>query len=160
MNGTPPLRLGIYRGNGLGIDFSKTFYEQAGLPYAVRFEKCPIKEAAKKVPQVTPLFPNHRKIFLHDDAPRGFPITRLVPNGEDAFRPKPEEKHLSILRYAEAIQEALEIHVIDSAFFWLVNALLSGTPLKARLYFHAYVRWPHGTFFRYENRLPWEYIYP
>ena len=109
MNGASPIRLGIY-GDRLGKDFTRTFYEQAGVAYAIRFEKCPIKEAAKKVPQVTPLFPNERKIFLHDDAPRGFPITRLVPNGEEAFRPKPEEKHLSILRYAEAIREAVADH--------------------------------------------------
>jgi hypothetical protein len=161
LNGTAPIRLGIYRDLRVVMpDFSQTFYKDARIPYVTRFEKCPIKEAAKLVRQVPPVFPNERKIFLHDDPRRNFRITRLVPNGEITFRPKPEESHLSVLRYARAIYEAREIHVIDSAFFWLVNALLTGSEVKAKLYFHAYVRWPHDRHFRYESRIPWEYLLP
>jgi hypothetical protein len=157
MNGATPIRAGIYKGR-LMEDFSKTFYRDTNVPYSVRFEKCPIKEAAKLVKQVEPVFPNERKIFLHDDPSRNFRIKRLIPTGEMTFRPNPHESHLSCLRYADVIRAAKEIHVIDSGFFWLVNALLVGEPITAQLFFHCYPRWPHHKGFRYETRLPWQYL--
>jgi hypothetical protein len=50
---------------------------------------------------------------------------------------------------------AYEIHVIDSAFFHLINSLPA---LGARLYLHQYPRWPRPINFRYPSHLPWNYI--
>jgi hypothetical protein len=156
-----PIRTGIYLRPDDHPDFSRCLYSNIGVPWEVRYRCDPLSKAAESVLQVEPAFPNERKIFLHDDPRRAYRITRLVPDGEITFRPNPDERHLSVLRYAKAIYAAKEVHVIDSAFYWLVDSLLTGTEsgkLPA-LYLHAYVRWPRSKSVRYGSRLPWKYLF-
>jgi hypothetical protein len=159
--GVEPIRTGIYLRPDDSPDFSVCLYRNIGVPWEIRYSHDPIRQAAESVPQVEPVFPNERKIFLHDDPRRNFRIARLCPNGEITFRPNPDERHLSVLRYAKAIYAAREVHVIDSAFYWLVDALLTGTaPEKLpALYLHNYVRWPRPAGVRYGSRLPWKYLF-
>jgi hypothetical protein len=44
--------------------------------------------------------------------------------------------------------------VIDSAFFWLADAL----PVTGRLYLHRYARWQRPQDFRYETFRHWNYV--
>jgi hypothetical protein len=146
---TNQIRLGNYSGRGTGWDFTQSFYEHAQVPYEARWDKCPIREAAKG-------FADHgcgAKVFIHDDPQRGFNIRR---NGIlDACVAGRETIGSSMLTYAETIESADEVHVIDSSFFWLVNAL---NP-KGKLYLHCYARWPRPNYFRYQSRQEWEYLF-
>jgi hypothetical protein len=157
MDGATPFRSGIYAGIGIDQDFSQSFYKHLNVPYAARWDACPLGEAWKRVDQLT--LPDggwpggSRKIFLHDDPARGFVIHKLI-NRLEAFQPEFSDWSQSILRYVGLILEADEIHVIDSAFFHLVNTFIP----RAKLFLHQYPRWPRPIGFRYPTRLNWRYV--
>ena len=150
------IRLGIYAGRGISWNFAHDFFNHAGIPYEAKWRSCPIPHVWKKVPQIEvteqPLN-GQRRIFVHDDLARGFMIQpRQVSKG---FVLSPSNQTTqSILRYAGYMIGAEEIHVIDSAFFWLADAL----PVQGRLYLHRYSRWQRPHEFRYETFRHWNYI--
>jgi hypothetical protein len=150
----PHIRAGVYAGRGIGWDFSKSFYDHVNLPYEYRWRRCPIKEAAKAVPQDGWEGFVDRKIFIHDDPSRGFNATKVTQNGIQ-FRPPQSAVSESMLQYATLINTADEIHCIDSSFFHLVDSL---DPI-GKLNLHCYARWPRGRDFRYENRFMWHYLW-
>lgn len=80
----------------------------------------PILKAAQKVEQA-----NRVQVFIHDK-----PGAKIEMDG---FRPAIGG---SILRYCDALMNAEEIHVIDSSFVHLVEAL----PIRGELFFHQYAR--------------------
>jgi len=149
----PPIRLGVYSGRGIGWDFSKSFYEHAGVDYAMRWRACPIKDAWKAVQQFhtpTPM----RRIFVHDDRARGFLINRRRI-GQGFILAPTQGVDSSILKYANYLIEADEIHCIDSAFFWLADSL----PTKGHLFLHKYARWQRPYNFQYETYRYWHYLH-
>lgn len=152
------LRGGVYAGRGIGWDFTKSFYEHFGFPYSYRWDKCPLQEAANKVEQLPLNFPGQKKVFIHDDpihiSGKNFIVNRLVDRRQ-AICTEFNDFSKSILQYKNIIESADEIHVIDSAFFWLVNAF---NP-RGQLFLHCYARWPRSHQFRYESRQNWEYIF-
>jgi len=146
------IRLGVYAGQGIVWDFTKSFYEHAGLDYSARWDKSPIREAAKSLEQFE-WAPGIPKVFVHDDPVRGFRIYKSI--SPEHSNPRPIQNPSSILHYAKIIEEADEIHVIDSAFFWLVNALKP----RGKLYLHCYARWPRPRSFRYDSKQDWNYVF-
>jgi hypothetical protein len=154
MNFRPHIRAGVYAGRGIGWDFSKSFYDHVNLPYEYRWRRCPIKDAVKLIPQMWWDEGCDRRIFIHDDSSRGFSINRITDNG-NKFRPCRTRVNESMLKYADIINTADEIHCIDSSFFHLVDSL---DPV-GKLNLHCYARWPRGHDFRYENRFMWHYIW-
>jgi hypothetical protein len=154
MDPSDAIRAGVYAGRGLDTDFTHSFYSHAGIPYDCRWSKCPLPEAAAKVEQLPIEFPSNRKIFMHDDPSRNFFIRKMINRGE-AFAPDPGNVTRSILSYVGLILAASEIHVIDSAFFHLINSL---PHVRAQLFMHQYARWPRPLSFRYPSRLAWNYV--
>jgi len=107
-------------------DFVQWFYRQAGMTYEDRQKYCPIKEASKKVLQTT--VSKFEYDFIHDTASNGeFKIS--YQTDRITFRPG---KHGSILKYCEAIENAYQVHCIDSSFFHLTECL---NP-KGELFYH------------------------
>jgi hypothetical protein len=150
---TRQIRLGNYSGRGTGWDFSKSFYAQANVDYRNRWDKCPIRDAWPKVSQVQIKDGGAKRIFLHDDRARGFTINRARVGPGFVYAPPPDIDS-SILKYASYIIAADEVHVIDSAFFWLADSL----PLRGRPYLHKYPRWPRPHGFRYDMHHNWNYL--
>jgi hypothetical protein len=155
MEGAPQLRAGNYAGLGIDQDFSQSFYQHLNVPYEARWDRCPLTEAWKRVDQLSSdRWPARgRKIFLHDDPARDYVIRKLVDRTQ-TFQPNFADWNQSILRYVGLILEADEIHVIDSAFFHLVNTF---NP-PGQLFLHQYPRWPRPIGFRYPTRLKWRYV--
>jgi hypothetical protein len=156
LNDKRQIRLGVYSGRGIGWDFTKDFYMHANVDYVERWRSCPIPGAWQFVNQVQ--IQEYRastlaKLFLHDDQSRNFNIHRGRIGRGFVLTPAPDFK-LSVLRYAEYMMKADEIHVIDSAFFWLADSL----PIRGRLFLHRYARWQRPREFRYETRHFWNYI--
>ena len=149
------IRLGIYAGRGISWNFARDFYDQARIPYEAKWRLSPIAQVWDKVPQIEvieqPL--NGRRIFVHDDLARGFVIQPRQVSKGFVLSPSNQTRQ-SILRYAAYMIEADEIHVIDSAFFWLADAL----PVTGRLYLHRYPRWQRPADFRYETFRHWNHI--
>jgi hypothetical protein len=133
--------LGMYKGMNGSIhnNVRELFYIHAGFSPQIRWEYNPLPEAAKLIEQVP--VPEGDYVFLHDDAAPG-------DNGRRGFRIQPEyfkgqyihphrkDEKLSILRYADALINAKEIHVIDSCFFHLAESL----PIKGKVFLHSYAR--------------------
>jgi hypothetical protein len=112
-------------------------YRQVGIPFAERWHSSPVKEAAKLVRQ-TP-WPEGAA-FLHDDTERGFRIEKFL-RYPVTFQRVTKGEAESLLGYAQAIEEAPEVHVIDSVFVHLAESLHP----KGSLFLHRYARfWRRG----------------
>jgi hypothetical protein len=147
------IRLGLYSGRGIGWDFTKSFYEHAGVDYAMRWRACPIRDAWPRVGQLD-VKPSPRRIFVHDDRSRNFVIRRERIGHGFVLEPNTQDIGTSILKYASYLIDADEIHCIDSSFFWLADHL----PVKGRLFLHKYARWQRPHDFRYETYRHWNYL--
>jgi hypothetical protein len=126
--------------------FPEFFYSQLGVEYHHRWDSCPIGAAWRKVEQIA-VVPN---CLVHDDWRRAFNITRNI--GTDVYRV--EFGNRSVLEHAFAIQNASEIHCIDSSIFHLVECL----DTKGDLYLHRYARHYRGRETDYPSRKPWSVI--
>ncbi len=116
------------------IDLFEHIYESHGIPYEVRWDLCPVAEAAKIVPQ-DPI-PCDRYCFVHECPELGYLVDRsLLPKDLPWFGPNPGLE-MSILAYVELLQSASEIHVIDSSFMHLVESI----EVKAPLFLHNYAK--------------------
>jgi hypothetical protein len=112
-------------------------YRQAGISFEERWKSCPVRSAAWAVEQV-PWPPGVG--FLHDDPERGFRIEKF-PKYPVVFQRVKKGEAASILSYAEAIEDAPEVHLIDSAFVHLTESLRP----RGRLFLHRYARfWRKG----------------
>lgn len=129
-----------------GENFIDWFYRGLGKSREHYLPHCPLLEASKKVEQ--PSVPSDY-IFVHDDVSRGFEITK-IDTDLDIIK---SVKDGSILRYANLIKNAKDIHVIDSAFFHLCEVL----PTTGKLFYHQYAR-PYSTD-NYKFIKDWEVIY-
>lgn len=147
------IRLGVYAGKGIDWDFTRSFYQHAGINYSERWEKSPIAGAASKLGYDTRA--RYLYVFIHDDPSRGFHVRKLANANLWYTVVSPTITERSILEYAADLEFADEIHVIDSAFFWLANAL---NP-KGKLYLHCYARWARPRAFKYSSRQEWEYLW-
>jgi hypothetical protein len=138
--------IGDYAGEGIWEDFAKGFYLQSGVGYRYRWDSCPIMNIIEEVTQIG----DRHEVFVHDDPSRGHIITRLVDKSK-CYIPRFTS---NILMYARTLLFAKEIHVIDSAFFCLVNQL----PVKGKLFYHHYARPDRPSDFRYDLKHEWNYV--
>lgn len=135
-------------------DFVQWFYRQAGMTLEDKAKHCPINKAVNTyIYQAATIYPRH--IVIHQDAERGFKI-KLEKNKEHVVDIKPyilgNSGQLSILYYSELLQNAKEIHCIDSSVLHLVECL----PTNAKIFYHKYAR-PNSPDYKYLQK-KWEVI--
>jgi len=112
-------------------------YRQVDIPFAERWDSSPVKKAAQLVPQL-PWPPG--AAFLHDDAERGFAIEKFL-RYPVIFQRVTKGEAQSLLQYAQAIEQAPEVHCIDSVFVHLTESLEP----RGELFLHRYARfWRRG----------------
>jgi hypothetical protein len=144
------IRCGFYAAQGVrnDISFPELFYAQLGIPYKERWASCPIEKAAEAVDQLDSDIP----VFVHDDAERGFNITK----GIDSQRVlRPLENGGSILQYVNILRKVKKIHCMDSVFYHLVESLLG---IEAELFYHRYPRLYIPGWFDYVRRYNWQVL--
>lgn len=138
----PALGLGVWGTKPFEIDrWDHEMFRQAGLAFKdhrwnhFRVDRQPSREFE--------LPAGKRYVFLHDDPKRGFKIdgTKL-PRARKIVRPEPLPDKQGgapcIFDWWATIEQADEIHVIDSAFLCLIDSL---PHLRAkRIVFHRYAR--------------------
>lgn len=114
--------------------WDRSMYAQAGLDFQLRWNefKC-ARQPSCELPA-----PKSRYVFVHDDPARGFEIPReRLPAGVKLVRPDPKATE-NLFAYWDLLENAAEIHVIDSCFAILADSL---PELKAkRLVVHFYAR--------------------
>lgn len=124
--GTPVLRLGMFGGTLDGARWGEQMYEQAGVPWPLRWDGFKLPHAFDPGELKDP-----RAAFVHDDKARGFAIER---------QRLPEPCHFvghataTIWSYLHWLQNAPEVHVIDSCFLCLADSVET----RGKLFFHKY----------------------
>jgi hypothetical protein len=113
--------------------FDKAFYKIAGLEFDIRFNKFYLKRDLIEEDKVyKTLNPNNEKyIFVHDDPNRGFNI-----NVDTDLKIIRNDCKFNIFNYLKILENAEEIHYMQSSFADLINSY----KLNAKLYLHKYVR--------------------
>ena len=93
-------------------------------------------------------------IFLHEDVSRNFIIDRKkIPENISIIEPNMNMKEFNLVDYTKIIENAKEIHVIESSFAAYIESL----PLDIPLYAHRYSRGHALNDFRHEftYKKPW-----
>ena len=139
--GHDSLNLGSFDTNFLkdGITkFDHEFYKQAEVPFQSRWESGFIhRDSSKETELFDALAPHDEPyIFVHDDASRNFKINpKYFPPEVKIIRPSQKlMKRYSISDYLTLIENALEIHCIESSFCALIETYGTDVPKFAHRY--------------------------
>jgi hypothetical protein len=131
-------------------EFERT-YKHFGIPYDHRWSACPIESACDRVEQMA--VPDRKYAFVHDDPDRGYRIDlERLPN-LTCYHPSSFERE-SILEFKDLLENADEVHVIDSVFFHFAESIKP----KGRLYIHRYARPYNKRYNDYKTRYKWKVI--
>jgi hypothetical protein len=151
--GYDTLSLGVF-GPEFFLDKSKrldaNFYHQAALPLNTRWESFGVKRDLIAEDKLFKLLIGNSKeyVFLHDDKKRKFIVdSELLPR--DMLIVEPDEKlknKFSFFDYLKIIENAKEIHCIESSFAALIESLEFNIPKYA----HRYARPEAKNDFRHE----------
>jgi hypothetical protein len=118
------------------INFDVGFYELAELDHQIRFSEFYFeRDFDKEELLYNELNPNNEKyIFIHDDPDRGYVIDMDKINTQ--YKIIKNDTRFLIFDYIKLLENAEEIHCMQSSMKDLINSY----ELKAKLYFHNYVR--------------------
>jgi len=120
-------------GNKLKID--EIFYNLAGVPLKNKWDEFHIPrnlDKEKKVFNDLGLKDGDQYAFVHDDFGR-----RISKNIPDMKIVRPENKEYSLFDFLYTIENAEEIHCINSSFFCMIDSMKIK---KDKIFFHEYVR--------------------
>ena len=131
-------------------EFERT-YKHFGIPYEHRWSECPIESACSRVEQMA--VPDRKYAFVHDDPDRGYRIDLERLPDLTCYHPSSFERE-SILEFKDLLENATEVHVIDSVFFHLVESLKP----KGKLFFHRYSRPYNRRYNDYKTRYKWKVL--
>jgi len=136
------LRLGFFGKDyflpGNSKSFDEQFYDQANLAFEARWNKFSIPSTKRSSPpsNITSGLDLKGYIFVHDDEERGFNVdTSFIPDGTEIIRPI-RRQGVEILAYRELIENATELHMIESSFLALAESLGS----RGKRFVHEYAR--------------------
>lgn len=149
--GVTVLGLGSY-GSGFfpkGVRFDNNFYDQAGIDFNNRWDAFDVPRNPERESQLFKRLGcgKGKYVFLHEDSSRNFMINReYLPNDVRVISPLPPEEKFFLVDYRSVIENAFQVHVIESSFAAFVESIPTEMPLFA----HRYAR-PHALHdFRHE----------
>ena len=130
-------------------DFCEEFYYQAKVDYNKRWTDFTYKHNVDKQTNLL-LEIKNKYIFVHDDQSRNcFINKKFITNKYDIYRPNHklgDNNTYSIFDYTKILENAEEIHCMDSSFACYIDHLPN---LKNKLkYIHRYVRKEGGPVYR------------
>jgi len=120
-----------------GLKWDENYYQQVNLNFDTRWSKFYAPKNFKNENELFQILGCNLGpyIFIHQDARRGFNISkRYLPDGVTIVQPNPEWKQYSIFDYRSIIENALEIHCIESSFSALIESMETNVPLYAHRY--------------------------
>jgi hypothetical protein len=92
-------------------------------------------------------------IFVHDDRERGYTIDRTRLRGIPVYDPVSVLSD-TILAFKDVLENAAEIHTIDSVFFHFAESLKP----KGKLFIHRYARPYNKRYNDYKTRYKWKVL--
>ena len=134
------IKLGHYGNNFIppGTRFDKSFYDQAGLLPDLRWDNFIISRNKEKEQLLySRLVTNQPYIFLHEDQIRGMVINRnLITTKINIVEPLIQGDEFTVFDYLKIIENATEIHVIESSFAHLIESV----GIQGSKFAHRYAR--------------------
>lgn len=132
------LKLGMFGEKFSYKAWDKVMYDQAGVGFSTRWSGFRARRSSNMVKPPT----NSPYIFVHEDTSRDFVINR---DDVPVMWEVSPEKTETIFDWVEVIENAIEIHCIDSSFAILVDSLenLKAKVLKLHLYARPGANPPH-----------------
>lgn len=130
----PVLRIGFEKNNK---NFNTSFYEQMGLDYQISYDYfyIPINKN-KEIHLQDHLIKEYKIVnqfgLIHQISSYGKVDLNIKNNYDNIFVEKETDIFKNIFLYRKVIENAVEIHCIDSSFLHLVERV----PTSAKLYFH------------------------
>lgn len=115
------------------------FYKQANLDLNLRWSNFNFGRDRDKERQLFEYFrcQDSDYIFLHEDESRDYLVRRdLIPSDVRIIKPDVSLKEFDFFDYTMVIENAIEIHCIESSFAALIEAL----PLEVPKFAHRYAR--------------------
>ncbi len=140
--GTSVVDLGFFGSNFLEskiLNFDEQMYAQANVNFEMRwttFDPIRNHDKERKVFESYGVNPGEY-IFLHEDSTRNFVINRKIINSKlKVVQPSPKYSTNSITDYMLLIENAAEVHTIESSF----GALIESMNIEIPKYAHRYAR--------------------
>lgn len=135
--------------SGESVTFDRFFYEQAGIPYDVRWSNFHIvRDPERENAVIEALNPDGEPfIFVHDDPDRGF--TLPITHDKKVIR---NDKRFDLFDYIGLFERADEIHCMESSFRPLIEHAVNSS--RQQLYLHLDVR-KYSEFLISGARKPW-----
>jgi len=118
--------------------FDKEFYKIAGIDFVKKWDSFFVKRERERE-LFNQVVQKGDYIFVHEDVPRGYIVNKKLIRKDYAIFIPERKSTDNIFDYCTIIEEAKEVHVIDSSFLSLIDCL----PYKnkaQKLYFHQYAR--------------------
>lgn len=121
------------------LRFDNNFYFQAKIDFDSRWSKFKVIHNLKREDEVMDkLVANKRNyIFLHEDISRGYLIDRTRIKSDLPIVTPLESREFSLFDYRAVLQNASEIHVIESSFAAFIDSL---PETHAKKFAHRYAR--------------------
>src|SRR5210317_103437 len=107
------------------VNWAHSVYIQAGIPPKYMYSKFKVvRDKSKEIK-----YEHDDYVFIHDDESRDMKVNRDYPN---VFRITPEivSKNPNIFDYLSVIENAKEVHCMDSCYAWMINMMEMGDPSK------------------------------
>jgi hypothetical protein len=141
-----------------GYSFDALTYKEANIPLECKWSRFFVqrkKGQEKWVYQNTLELKKDEYVFVHDDWDRGYKINdKYLPTGGLRIIRSNEGSMLDIFSYLKVIENAKEVHCIDSCFLNLIDCMQLR---NEGLFFHQYVR-RSNQFVTPTLRLDWEVL--
>ncbi len=137
--GVKVVGLGSY-GSGFfpqGVRFDNNFYNQAGVDFNNRWDAFGVPRNPERESQLFKLLgcQKGKYIFLHEDSSRNFVINReYLPDDIDIISPLPNKENYFLVDYRLVIEQAFQVHVIESSFAAFIESIPTDMPLFAHRY--------------------------
>lgn len=140
----PLLKIGHEYLNNTKLNFDEAFYEQVGIPFEKRYEDFFVQRDLEKENELCKILnPNNEPyIFLHQDTSRNFFIKKeYIKNKnlniiESNYKFNDIKEYL-LFHYIKLIEDAEEVHVMESSFKNLINFCID---YKENVFLHKYAR--------------------
>lgn len=122
------------------IQFEKQLYDIAGVPLMKKWSNFFVERDLKKERVLfKKVALKHDYVFVHEDPERKYIINRDLLNKDLAVITPDKDLTNNIFDYCTLIENAKELHVIDSSFMFLIDCLPYHNP-KQKLFVHRYAR--------------------
>lgn len=143
-----------------GTTFDHAFYKQIGLDFKKRWTDFYIeRDQNKEETLYQKINPPEKYIFLHDDPSRNFVIDQKHIINKNLKIIKPDLKLSSnIFEYAKVLENATEIHCIDSCFRLFADSFLKENKQQSLFFHFGLMNGIIKDRTYAQSRLPWKFI--